>query len=305
MEPNDFNEHMAGRHETGNVGFIIDENTINDLSNIVDLEIRDVDTDILVYRRVPSHPIISENLFRLETQLFPLWRLDTIMKNKFRFWYQRIEQFSTETVRQILAFHSFGSLYSSGRISYSNFDFYIYKNQKTAMLMQDPYDELAERLLIFNRLGTDAKHLLGERDALIFEPIITLSGQFRNFDEDELRLLLNKADPQILSILSNPVTRQLTSSTPDEPADRSSVAKSLQVLGEFDIVGLRSESQEFFEAIAELLGFDASEIPALSENSRVQEVAQNLRAIRWLGDLIEKDLELYHHIKSAFDSVHG
>jgi hypothetical protein len=28
LEPNDFNEHMAGRHATGQVGFIIDENTI-------------------------------------------------------------------------------------------------------------------------------------------------------------------------------------------------------------------------------------------------------------------------------------
>jgi hypothetical protein len=303
IEPNDFNEHVfnSGRHETGNVGFVIDDKIINDLSSITDLEIRDVETDILVYRRPPTHPIISQNFFRLETSLFPLRQLDMAMKTKFRFWYPAIDKYSAETARQILSFNVFGSLYSSGRLLYRNYEYYTDQNHKTAMLMQDPYDELAERLIIFKHLGAGVNRLLGERDALLFAPVVDLIGKCRELDEQELRRVLGKADPKILSILSNPVARQLTSTTPDEPAERNSATKSLQILSQFQIIGTRNKSREFFDAIAELLGIDPSEILSIEESPRVQAVAQNLRAIRWLDAIIENDLELYHLVKSAYE----
>ena len=122
LPPNAFNEHMKGRHQTGHVGFEITDAQVPGLAGLGDLELRDEDTDLLVYRRAPRDPMISQAVFRLETRLMPLHSFDRALKNRFRFWYDRIDMYSAETARQVLAFHSFGSLYSSGRILYSNYD---------------------------------------------------------------------------------------------------------------------------------------------------------------------------------------
>jgi hypothetical protein len=304
IAPNEINEHVlnSGRHQTGHVGFTIDETILTGLSNFSDLEIRDVDTDILVYRRPPAHPVILKNIFRLETHLLPLSRLDQVFKDRFRFWYERMDRFAAETARQILSFDGFGSCYSSGRILYNNYRLYIEDKHKVAMLMRDPYDELAERLLIFSQLGPNAARLLGDRDALVFGPAQTLVAQCRTFSEGELRQILNKADPDVLNILSNPITRQLTCATPGGMPDRGSLAKSLQVISGFDLVGLRNESRHFTDAFAELLEVNSANIPNASEFPRVVEIGKNLRAIRWLEALVEKDLELFYHVKAAYEA---
>lgn len=307
IEPNDFNEHVfnSGRHQTGNVGFIIDDNTIDELSGVTDLEIRDAETDILVYRRQPSHPTIVGNFFRLETHLFPQSQLDAAMKTQFRFWYPAIDIFSAETVRQILSFNVFDSMYSSGRIPYRIFEPYLDPTHKRIALLHDPYDELAERLIIIKRLGTDVSAIVGERDALILAPVIDMIGQCGNLDETDLRRAFGDADPGTLSILSDPLTRQLTSAAPDEPAGRNSVPQSLGILSEFDVVGIRAESTRFIEDAAQLIGIDASSIASMGESPRVTEVAKTLRSIRWLEVIIENDLELYHHVKTAIRSSNG
>jgi hypothetical protein len=303
MQPNAFNEYMEGRHETGNVGFVIDQAVVSNLETITDLEIRDHDTGILVYRRQPERAVINESVFRLETHLFPISHLDNALRDKFRFWYKAIDQFSAETARQILSFHCFGSLYSSGRLLFSNFEHYIRDHQKSVALLHEPYEELAERLFTFNRLGGDSNKLLGDRDAMIFAPILELSSQLLAFDEKELRRVLGKADPRVLHILSNPLTRQLTVATPDAFPDRNGVARALSGLSEFAIVCTRRKSDYFREALAELLSLASTTIPKISENPRVAGIAEVLRSIRWIEPLIESDLEVHHHVNAAINSA--
>ncbi len=303
VAPNAHNEHMKGRHETGQVGFLVDESIIEGLPGIADLEIRDANTDILVYRREPAHKTIKQCVFRLETHLLPLWRLDAALSDKFRFWYQRIDQYSAETARQILSFHCFGSLFSSGRLLFKNYDLYITGHQKVIMILQDPYEELAERILIFNRLSVDAARLLGDRDAMVFAPIVTVAKTLKKFDEKELRSVLGQIDPQTLMILSDPITRQLISVSPSEPAQRGGIAKALRTASEFEITGIRKESPNFLEAVAETLQIDINELPPLNPNRQVEALARNLRAVRWIEGLIENDLELYDHIEKAYASA--
>ncbi len=308
MQPNQINEHIlkARRHETGNVDFVIDDRIVKNLASVTDLEIREAESDVLVYRRMPpAQPVIAKLFFRLETHLLPLWYLDAVFKNKFRFWWDRIDRFTLETARQILLFQSFGSCYASGRILHRPFHYYLSGETRyhLAMLMRDPYDELAERLIVLSRIGDNAKLLLNERDVLIFTPIMEIAGQCQSFDENELRQVLGKANPQDLHILSDPLTRQLTCSTPDEMPARGSLAKCLQALADFDVIGIRSEGRHFTDAVAGLLESDAAEMPKIQEYSRVIEVGKNLRAVRWLEGLIENDLELYRHVKAAHEAV--
>lgn len=303
MGPNDFNEHMAGRHETGRVGFIIDNSIVDGLEHITNLELRETESDILIYRRHVADKNVAMNIFRLETHIFPMWRIDAALKENFRFWYHRIEQFSPETARQILSFHCYDSLYSSGRILYNNYGFYLGDRQKTVMMMQDPFDELAERLFIFNHLGQDAKALLGDRDSIIFAPILDLASNITNFDEKELRQILGKANPQTLYILSNPITRQLTAATPDENVKRASIARALSYMSEFEVVGIRDEAQDFTDALSALVGVPSELFPTIKKNDKIAEISAKLRALGWIDCLIDKDLEVYAHLKAAMEKV--
>ena len=75
----------AGRHATGQCGFTIDETLVADLSRQEGLEIYDNETNILIYRRRPPTEVIQKRVFRLETHLIPLWRLDDRIERHFQY----------------------------------------------------------------------------------------------------------------------------------------------------------------------------------------------------------------------------
>ena len=302
VEPNVHNPHAMERHETGQVGFAIDESMVPGLAAIDDLEIRDADTGVLIYRRT-SAPVSPHAFFRLETQMFPLWRIDQALKPHFRFWWDRIDKYSAETATQILHYYPFGSTYASGRLLYRNYEYCIYSRQKSAIMMQEPFEEMAERLLLFKRLGSDVNRLLNERDAMIFAPILEVAQSLDSFDEAELRRVLGKADVKTLNLLSNPVARQLTAASPSDPAPADAVSKSLKLLSEFDVVGTRDYAHLFTEAIAELLDVNPMELPRLDRTPKLRKIAASLRAVGWIDALIEADLELYHHIQAALKAT--
>ena len=65
----------VGRHDTGACGFTIDESVAPNLRELDDLEIYEEETQTLVYRR-PRPSQITKRVLRIESHLYPLWRLD-------------------------------------------------------------------------------------------------------------------------------------------------------------------------------------------------------------------------------------
>jgi hypothetical protein len=293
----------AGRHATGQCGFTVDETHIRGLENIADLELFDADTGILIYRRRPPGTLVDLNIFRLETHLLPLWRLDDSLNYKFKYWYKGIDRHGRETSTQLFCLNNCISSYASGRLLYKNYEFYLVKGLMTVALLRDPYDELAERLLVLNMAREDGEQLLGARDALIFEETIAFVAELQTFEEDELRRLFRRLPNSVIAALSNPLVRQLTASTPDEMPNLGSIATALDALSSFTIVGLRSNTGHFLAAIADLIGIDAAALPMLDEFPRVSELGERLRKIGLIECFLEKDLELYHQTSTAFAKI--
>jgi hypothetical protein len=291
---------VAGRHATGKCGFTIDETHIPGLADLEDLELFDVETGVVIYRRRPTGTVLNLNIFRLETHLLPLWRLDDSLNYKFKHWYQGIDRYGRETSTQVFCLNNCISLYVSGRLLYQNYEFYLEKGLTTVALIRDPYDELAERLLLLNMIGDRGEQLLGARDALTFEETIAYAAELQTFEENELRRFFRRLPNSVMSNLSNPLVRQLTSNTPDQMPNLGSVAAALDALSCFKIVGLRSDVDHFLAAIADLVGIEAADLPAFDEYSRVGEVGEKLRKIRLIESLLEKDLELYHQTAAAY-----
>ena len=235
---------MAGRHGTGRCGFAIDDVMLPGLAEVADLEIVDAATDLLIYRRQSSPDIIPGATFRLETHLLPLWRLDDVFASRFRYWYKGIDRHGRETATQVFCLDK-SSIYASGRLLYKNFEYYLAKGVRCFAAIRNPHDELAERLLVLQNVGSRAEQLLGARDALIFEPAIAFAGELKTLEDAELKRAFRRLAPEAAAALSNPLTRQLTTNVPDEMPTSGSVAAALDVLSSFELVGLARRRAAF------------------------------------------------------------
>jgi hypothetical protein len=307
IEANETREVLvaAGRHPNGRCGFRIDESIIPGLSQMSDLELREAETDVLVYRRKPTDNVVGQQLFRLETHLLPLWRLDDVFEPEFHMWYKGIDRYGRETSTQIFCLGHYASLYASGRLLFKSYEYYLGKGVKAIAILRDPYDELAERILILKHIGPHAEKLLGMRDALTFEPVIACLEDLESFAEPDLKRFFRQLPTVAIAALANPLVRQLTARTLDEMPSHTSLAAALDALASFEILGLRSDAGTFLHALCDLCGLDVETMPGIDEFPLVRELGRRLRTIASIETFLEKDLELYHQTTKAFELVNS
>ncbi len=293
----------SGRHSTGMCGFIIDDSVIPGVAGLPHLDINEAETGLEIYRR-PRGTFLNDKVFRLETHLLPLWRIDDALKDRFQYWYRGIDRRGIETSMQVFCIVDLKSAYISGRLFIKSIELYLTQGFKSVVIFRDPYEELAERLIILKNVTDKTRELLGPRDMLTFEPVIESLGEFEKLEEDALRRFVRRAPNEVLTPLSNPLTRQLSCGTPDETPKKTSVAQSLSALAAFDVVCLRSDAKHFSEALGEMLGLPGeTPIPVMNEYARVTELAQKLRTISEVEGLLELDLNIFTQTQHAFGSV--
>jgi len=292
----------AGRHQTGVCGFRIHERDLPGLAGMADLELYDAEMNLLIYRR-PNARHLTKKILRIETHLFPLWRLDDTLKPRFQYFARGIEALGRETTTQLFLLNHVNSIYLSGRILYNNYRHYIDSHFDTILVMHHPYEEMAERLLVLGqikKLGVDA---LGMRDSMSLHSTIEFAQSLPVHDEDALRKALYKMPADVAHALSNPVVRQLTARTPDEMPPGRAVSTALDQLASFAIVGLRRQPETVLHAIAEMTECDPMGLPDFTKFRSVGSLARALKRSRIVDVLLEKDLELYDHVASAFKKL--
>jgi len=294
----------AGRHSNGRCGFTIDDSVIANLAQQEKLELYDQATNILIYRRRPPSQIIQKRIFRLETHLIPLWRLDDKIEQFFQYFHKGIERHGGETTTQVFLLNNSSSLYLSGRLTFRTYEHYINETFNCITLLRDPFVELAERLLALKlvRKMTKDVQLLGERDLIVFGPAIEFAESLEG-DQKSLHRAFATMPAGAIANLSNPLTRQLAARTLEEVPAKGAIAAALRTLSGFSIVGLRERQDLFLAQLADLLGIRVDLLPAMADFSRTVELSDRLRRVPEVQVLIEQDLEVYHHVKSAIESA--
>lgn len=292
----------AGRHATGQCGFLFDTTLLPDLPSYAKLEIVEQDSGIIVYRR-PHPSFVNMKVLRLETHLLPLWRLDDALNARFQYFFKGVDRWGRETAQQTFNLINTTSSYASGRLYMRHLERFLARGLKAIAIVREPYEELAERLIILKNVGEQKADLLGQRDAMIFEGAIAELAEVATFDSASCKRFFKRAPVEVMTALSNPFVRQLTVGTPVDMPPQSCIGMSLQILAEFTILGLRSEAQEFSMAISELLDLEPGSLPVMKEFTKVTELGNILRQIREVESVLEHDLELYHHMKGAFGSA--
>jgi hypothetical protein len=294
----------AGRHATGRCGFTIDETIISGLSQQQGLELYDDETNILIYRRRPASEVTQKRIFRLETHLFPLWRLDDVVGRHFQYFHRGIERHGRETATQVFLLKNSTSLYFSGRLIFKAYENYINETFNCIALLHDPYSELAERLLTLKHIRKFGDELLGARDMMAYGAAISFAETIEN-DDKVLRRAFATMPKMAVANLANPVTRQLAARAPDEAPSKGAIATALDTLSSFAVVGVRERQDLFLEELAHLLGTNAASLPAIPDFAATGQLAERLRRLPEAELLIEQDLEIYHHVKSALENALG
>lgn len=294
---------VAGRHATGRCAFTIDQKTLPDLPHRLGLELHELETGILVYRRRPPAEVLQKRIFRLETHLMPLWRLDDTLEQRFQFFHKSIERHGQETSAQLFLLRHASSQYLSGALTFRAYEQYIDEGFTCIALLREPFYELAERLLVLKHAQKAQQlDLFGERELMGLAPAIEFAVELEN-DEKLLRRLFATMPKAAIARLGNPVTRLLAARNSHEVPTRGAVAAALRALASFTVIGLREHQELFLTQLAELVGIEPAMLPVTPEFTKTLDLAETLRHVPEAEILIEQDLDIYHHVKSAIEAA--
>ncbi|PTM44265.1 hypothetical protein C8P69_1347 [Phreatobacter oligotrophus] len=306
MEANEIRSALvdAGRHPTGLCGFSLDEQRIPDLNQIIDLEIRDVETDVLIYRR-PKPSDISARIIQIYPELFPPRALIVQLDPLFQYSGLRLEVHGHETVTQFFHIRDCESLFFSGRFLFQNYEGWIEDRFKPIIFVNDPYVVLAERLLVLSKINQVGRPelIIGERDAMLFKPAIEFASSIDLQNAREVKAALKHVPEDVAVALADPTTRILTCSSPLEMPRTGCLAKSLDFLAGCAVVGIAEREELYADTIAELLGLRTGIIPLPSRFGGLLELAALLRSSGRAERLLARDLELYDAVKAAFEKA--
>jgi hypothetical protein len=294
-----------GLHSTGICGFVLDEKNCKGIARAAVLRIYDDDTNLLVYQRRPAAKLVEEKVFRLETQLLRATALNDLLFPHFHMAYAGIEMFGQETISGILTISYTNSVMATGAIHYPAREQQLRdRGFKTAVLLRDPYEELAERLLILkwsaSPQGVGAtpylgKHVLGAVKAMRDADLSTRTS---------VEALLARLDEGAQRVLFNTTTRLLTCNAATEVLDELAVSAALEALSEFDMIGVRDNVRGFLDVVEAVLGLPEPladlKLPVYSS---VEGLTAELKQVPAVAELSAMDIELFEAIVGAMDAV--
>lgn len=294
-------------HNTGICGFILDENNCPGLSSASELEIYDADNNVLLYRRAPAGGSIDKKFFRLEPQLFRSVALDSLFIPRFHMAYAALELFAEETIRSILSISFTPSLYAAGRVLWRVWEPLLRdRGYRAGILLRDPYQELAERLMILKLASSPRGQLVKDALGQSIEPAAASVRDANLADRSALEALLADPPAEVKSVLYNPLTYLLSAQSAFDPPPVPATAVALDSLADMDVVGLREDTRSFLETILAVLDLpETLEEVRLPTGPSVLRLADVLRDMPASRTLIEMDLEVYGTAAKAISGTTG
>ena len=290
----------AGFHHTGSVGFVFNETTFPGLSRAIDdLEIRDPDSGLVLFKSFKPTTHLSDRVFRFEMQAMPYTTLESAWSDNFALYYNALERHPFDTLRWILCSPHAESVALSGRLSISRYEHFLREfKYKFVTLLKDPIEELAERLLFIRYAKTAksnttlSKHLSGLDGLEIVARRMDLS------NPNSIAEAFSYISEKQLSELSNPLVRLLACGD-DEYPTRLHVELALSRLATMDLVGVRSHFIHFKTALATLLSRDILPESIPDPLSSVVELTRILRDIKVATTMLKHDVMLYGFVQDA------
>lgn len=289
-----------GHHLTGHVGFDVNDTHVPDLASLEDVTLLESESRLMIFRRSrPQH--VGKRLVIFDASVMPQAKMLRELSNRFTTYHFHSERLSFETMFVIIYGRFSPSVVLFGR---SNFNRYAADLNNSgfvrAALLQEPYTELAERLLTL-------KLVAGRRLAQIesitgLDRCLPFAQELKLNDERSMSQMFRRLDSDQRDLLSNPMTR-LFGCDSDDPPQRRHVSVALENLATMDVVGVRSEFALFRQMLAAAVGAEVlGEEPPVALDM-VAELAQKLSRIGVVEDMLDSDRQLYDFVRTAMTSA--
>jgi hypothetical protein len=191
----------------------------------------------------------------------------------------------------------------SGRSSYPRYSHFLANAQfTTAALLNDPFEELAQRLVILSLIQkSDSTHML----PLLFSGLTALTKFARDLPIEDTKGMLakfrNVTDEEREALMS-PMTRMF-GCIPGETPERRHVTAALENLASMDLVGARSRFRDFSALLAGILGHDLAGDYEPVVHPSISALADRLSRISLVADFLEDDLALYSFAEESIVSA--
>lgn len=290
----------AGWHSTGQCRFMIEEAEFPGLTGARRLEVFDVETNVLVYRRAPHDHVIQKKFVLVNTSIHPETVIQAAMFDHFQQSYFGIGTFNEEVARVIFEAPWLTSSFQSGAIILPNYEGCLQSETiLTALLVHDPFIEMANRLIWLQeqaliaadprqrwRLGTlvEAANFLSEVN-------------FGNIKH--VRRLLSALPEQAYQLIYNPLTRQCGTKMPGDRLLPGHSINAIEVLARVGVVGHRNFFESFVATLFDRLGIQGAVPSAEPVPETVSSLANNLRTIKIAQELLVFDIALSDAVTNA------
>ena len=191
-------------------------------SEFSEIEIRDRDTNVLIFRQFLPEQHLEKKVFRFELQAMPDTQIENVLKNHFTLSYNTIHCYPENTFFGIVNNQAARSLYVSGRPSYQKYEqWFRERDFKIFAILRNPYEELAERLL-FARFASSEQAPPFVADYLYgLEPLAELTKTIRFDDPESIKAAFVRISDVQKQAISNPLVKALAC-LPDEISEERS-----------------------------------------------------------------------------------
>ena len=282
------------------IGFELDDALIPGLAGEVDLEIRELQSQLPIYRRFNPARQISCKLLLVEGSIIPFTRSTDGIKRAFTLPYAENQSLTQETIDTIAGIGYSSSILMTGRAQVSpHLARFKQAGFLSACLLRDPFEQLAEKLLFANHLQRHAAAALAPF-ATGLAPLGDFVRDF-NFDEDWMDVAFRRATVTHKTLLRDTLVRMLGCDG-DEKITRMAVSRALENLSEMDVVGTRERFGEFRTMLDACLGMDVLDAPPEAPPA-VREIGLRLSRIGIVQDLLENDLTVHRYVIEALDTA--
>lgn len=289
-----------GWHSTGQCVFEVTEATVPDLPSLRRLEIYDAETNVLVYRRAPRDGLVQGRLLVINTSIHPEAAIQTALFEHFQQSYFGIGRFSEEVMRVVLDGHWLTSSFLSGAIIFPRYEGSLQPERfLTALLVHDPYVEMATRLLWLRAKSAEAADRARSWRLGPLAVAAEFAADYDFTDVKSLKRLFRMMPEPAYHLLYNPLTRQFGTKLPDDRIRPGNSIIAIEILARVGIVGHRDFYEAFVATLFDRLGIDA-EVPVPDPiPATAIALADRLRSLKVAQEMVVFDVAMADAVRNA------
>ncbi|ACL61315.1 conserved hypothetical protein [Methylobacterium nodulans ORS 2060] len=290
----------VGWHTTGQCGFDIGAVAVPGYSADSDIDIRDYETNFLLYRRSKSLNNIAARLVYLDYKITQNDPLKETLISQFQISHTNLRNIDNNALRCMFGNTDIKSSFAYGELEYEKFiDVLDGDRFIRAVLICDPFIELATRILW---LRSRAELALNPAQAWRIEHIAAPCAFATDLDFGNpvlLKRAFSGIDEESADFLSNPITRCLGYNPKHGKLGPTHWHAAVQNISRFEVVGHAEYYDSFAATLFDRLGIERPLPERRAEPKRVLELADLLRRMKEVDPLIEMDLELNERVLSV------